>query len=488
MLCGVAALLLPAFRQAQDPNIALCAKYMYNDVQTLKTYAQDYDEIFPTWIGVRDFDDKVLPYRSVFTYMFACPSTHKHYHISSGIKGASLYSIADPSTFEAMRDSAPHPDGLISIATLDGRVYHGGTFVGNTNDLCLDNIKTVDLSVIMYAQDYDEVLPPMNSFSQTSNLIHPYLKSTSYLYCPITGSGYQFNAAIGGTSLAQYNNTADVWVVEDSVPHPADGVNNIGYLDGTTSQKGNGQYPLPGDTTKRCIDNIRQLSLGIDLYTQDYDQTLPNMTTTDMVISATYPYIKKQSDYICPQTGMKYIYNANLSGRTLFSFTNLDSYWMITDAAAHPDGQRTTGYLSGIVIHPGYNYPIDLKSACISAVKQDGLATSMYAQDYDETLPPMLSALEYGHAISPYLRSYTTLLCPYTGLSYQPNPAYSNVGYAQIATLADTVILKDAKIHPDGGYTYGYADGHARGYLIPRIGFGSIKRSSIGSGNSTGRP
>ena len=44
MLCGVAALLLPAFRQAQDPNVILCAKYMREDIVTLNFYAQDWSK------------------------------------------------------------------------------------------------------------------------------------------------------------------------------------------------------------------------------------------------------------------------------------------------------------------------------------------------------------------------------------------------------------------------------------------------------------
>ena len=51
---------------------------------------------------------------------------------------------------------------------------------------CLSNSKQLDLGVLMYAQDYDETLPPTQngSFVLWPDLINPYVKNNSVRICP----------------------------------------------------------------------------------------------------------------------------------------------------------------------------------------------------------------------------------------------------------------------------------------------------------------
>lgn len=75
------------------------------------------------------------------------------------------------------------------------------------------------------------------------------------------------------------------------------------------------------------------------------------------------------------------------------------------------------------------------QTACLSNLKQVGLATQMYAQDYDENLPHTelggsSGAPEYfwGDMLQPYLKNWQVLVCPSANspIQFQPGPiAYS---------------------------------------------------------------
>jgi len=53
---------------------------------------------------------------------------------------------------------------------------------------CLSNVKQIALGILMYAQDYDEVLVPMQNTTSSSsrwyNLLQPYVKNMQIFRCP----------------------------------------------------------------------------------------------------------------------------------------------------------------------------------------------------------------------------------------------------------------------------------------------------------------
>jgi prepilin-type processing-associated H-X9-DG protein len=68
--------------------------------------------------------------------------------------------------------------------------------------------------------------------------------------------------------------------------------------------------------TASCQSNLKQISLAVLMYCQDYDERLPmSHNWTD----ATYAYVRNQSLHYCPSAPSQYgyAYNANLGGREM---------------------------------------------------------------------------------------------------------------------------------------------------------------------------
>jgi hypothetical protein len=104
--------------------------------------------------------------------------------------------------------------------------------------------------------------------------------------------------------------------------------------------------------------------------------------------------------------------------------------------------------------------------ACLSNLKQLGMAVMMYTQDYDETLPPLGSPQQFRNRVMPYVRNRNVFACPATNQPYKPVAALSSRRFGALRNPADTMILHDAVPHsiPGGSYKYrvAYADGHAK--------------------------
>jgi hypothetical protein len=50
---------------------------------------------------------------------------------------------------------------------------------------CLSNLKQLRLAVLMYAYDYDKVLPPADNYFELAELVSPYTRNWSLSFCPI---------------------------------------------------------------------------------------------------------------------------------------------------------------------------------------------------------------------------------------------------------------------------------------------------------------
>ena len=130
---------------------------------------------------------------------------------------------------------------------------------------CLNNLRLIGQTLAMYAQDYDEKLPPLKSNATLKNRLRPYIFSiyrhqppvsarteavfgdlpslgpaplpdvTPIFTCPETGRPYLPIAALGEKSLDRLSSPAFTMVVRDAVPHLGLGTNgfwNVVYADG----------------------------------------------------------------------------------------------------------------------------------------------------------------------------------------------------------------------------------------------------------------
>jgi prepilin-type N-terminal cleavage/methylation domain-containing protein len=90
---------------------------------------------------------------------------------------------------------------------------------------CLSNVKQLTLGVIMYAQDYDEMLPPTqnDSFMLWPDLINPYIKNNQVRVC-ISDLGKPTNPAPNSNTLLPANSYGlnELTFVDDtdSLPNP----------------------------------------------------------------------------------------------------------------------------------------------------------------------------------------------------------------------------------------------------------------------------
>jgi prepilin-type processing-associated H-X9-DG protein len=197
----------------------------------LAGYAQDWDESMPPMANFQDFRSKIYPYVRN-TRAFICPVTNLNYSPNLSLSLAKLSQLnSDWSTIPVVKDTQPHPDGKSTVAFLDGHVERGGVSAEDPNVVCLQNARKLTLGLMMYAQDYDEKLPQMNTQAQFKDAVFPYVKSSRTFICPATQLPYKQNAALSGTLVSSYPNPGRVETLRDARPHP-DGKTTRAFLDG----------------------------------------------------------------------------------------------------------------------------------------------------------------------------------------------------------------------------------------------------------------
>ena len=103
-----------------------------------------------------------------------------------------------------------------------------------------------------------------------------------------------------------------------------------------------------------------------------------------------------------------------------------------------------------------------LKTESESNLKQAGLATLMYSQDYDEKMPPTTSPKEWKAAVYPYIKSESVFLSPKTKEPYLVNPYLSKKSITNVAAPADTPLAWEASPWEDGSRCVLYLDGHVK--------------------------
>ena len=102
------------------------------------------------------------------------------------------------------------------------------------------------------------------------------------------------------------------------------------------------------------------------------------------------------------------------------------------------------------------------EAGSLSNLKQMALAVLMYAQDYDEALPPLKTIQAAQEALSPYVRDESIFTQPDTDVPYKTNPVLSGKKMAHITNAADMILFYEAKPADDGTRGAAFLDGHAK--------------------------
>ncbi len=98
------------------------------------------------------------------------------------------------------------------------------------------------------------------------------------------------------------------------------------------------------------VSNLKQVSLGLLQYVQDYDENLPPMKDAATVKKAIYPYVKSDQIFIQPDTKRPYKPNSSLSGRSLATFSAPATMVTFYEDAADQDNTRAVAFLDGHVV------------------------------------------------------------------------------------------------------------------------------------------
>ena len=120
---------------------------------------------------------------------------------------------------------------------------------------CLSNVKQLQLGMLMYAQDYNEVFPPAGKWCDVTM---PYTKNTQIYVCPQASGGvgsYAMNDGLSGRELSAIVSPAQTVSLFDSTPgwnvyggsslivNRHNGGANFGFADG------HAKWMAPGSTS-----------------------------------------------------------------------------------------------------------------------------------------------------------------------------------------------------------------------------------------------
>jgi len=261
----------------------------------------------------------------------------------------------------------------------------------------------------------------------------------------------------------------------------------------------------------QCMSNLKQLSLAVLMYVQDYDERFPRAGAdwADLI----EPYMKNRSLLKCPADleEPSYQLNESLRGRSMSEVVFPSSAVLFFES----DDGKTTVYRhnggSVIALADGHvkwykeggeealwwdiDEPYDAppipeepiydehptgpvapgapqaqQVSCQSNLKQIALGLMMYLQDYDERYPP--DGVMWERVLMPYIKNRSILVCPAdtAGPSYALNPKLRGRTLAELthpgATIAffesengETVVYRHM-----GSADYAFADGHVKSY------------------------
>src|SRR5439155_22779595 len=92
------------------------------------------------------------------------------------------------------------------------------------------NLKQVSLALLMYVQDYVEVLPPMKNPQQTKKVLMPYVKNEKVFVQPETKEPYVPNPVLSHKRVKQIANPAQFVVFYEA--SPINGTRGVAFLAG----------------------------------------------------------------------------------------------------------------------------------------------------------------------------------------------------------------------------------------------------------------
>lgn len=95
----------------------------------------------------------------------------------------------------------------------------------------MTNLKQLGIGIMQYAQEYDEVYPPMQSLAALKKAILPYVLEDELFMQPVNKKPYLTNVALSGRSLSDIKSPATFASIYEAQPG-SDGKRAVGFADG----------------------------------------------------------------------------------------------------------------------------------------------------------------------------------------------------------------------------------------------------------------
>jgi hypothetical protein len=135
---------------------------------------------------------------------------------------------------------------------------------------------------------------------------------------------------------------------------------------------------------------------------------------------------------------------------------------------------------TAVVLLAGAASPPTPDDVCARRLKRLAFLMRMYAEDYDNRLPPVRTSADIRRYLQAYVGGYSPtypwqpeeladrkgpiFVCPLTKLPYEMNPATTSLDigweFANVKRPETLVLLHDPKPHPTRLWTVAYLDGH----------------------------
>lgn len=154
--------------------------------------------------------------------------------------------LSDIRPFELQREIDEAPTGVMEAVVTALKEEIGGELadapVEDTKDASLSNLKQVGVGLLMYVQDYDEVLPPMNNPDTAKQALIPYVKNADAFVHPETKEPYQPSAILGRKKLLHIAVPAQFVAFYEAKP-AADNTRGVLFLDGRVKRIREEEWP-----------------------------------------------------------------------------------------------------------------------------------------------------------------------------------------------------------------------------------------------------
>lgn len=166
----------------------------------------------------------------------------------------------------------------------------------------------------------------------------------------------------------------------------------------------------------------------------------------------------KAPEPVSPQTALTLAY---LNLRSISSLKNIAPFNLKTEIARRNTEIEDTRQKMAQMGQPvGQEQAVNASSA--SNLKQLGLGILQYAQDHNQTFPPLEDAGAMKKAVMPYVKNEDVFVHPGSKEAYQPNASLSSKKMSSLAEPNSRVLAYEANAGTDGRRAILYADGHVK--------------------------